>query len=133
MKSHFPHLKTIRVMVKERRTDELARPGHWRTHEYTGLETVPLQLRPAFASPGTQAELDLVALVRQAYASGRCEVSHEAPYHDGTGCDKRPVERAITIRLTYLPAHPTAVNSRAASGGHVMETGQATRADRSVA
>lgn len=129
MQHEFLHLKSIRVIVEERRLGGIAHRGDWRIHEYSGLEAIPEPLRPAFASPGTNASLDLLELVRQAYASRRNECRFEAEYRDGAGCDKRTVLRTIFVHLNYqtslrteawaplaaevLPCHLTASRSAA--------------------
>lgn len=101
MSHEFPQLKSVRVVVEERRAGG-RRPGCWRTHEYSGLEAIPERLRPAFASPGTgAAEVDVLALLRAAYADGLTTCHHQADYLDGAGCDKTAVERAIALFLNY--------------------------------
>jgi hypothetical protein len=117
MSLEFPHLKSLKVIVEERRQEKppyAAGRGNWRTHEYSGLEAVPETLRPAFASPGTSATLDLLRLIREAYTGGRTEWQVAADYADGTGCDRTPVSRLITLRLAYrnpVPARAEAAVS----------------------
>jgi hypothetical protein len=124
MSSEFPHLKSLRVIVEERRQERRALEtggGNWRTHEYSGLEAVPETLRPAFASPGTSAAVDLLRLIREAYNGHRTDLQVAADYQDGTGCDKAPVTRIITLHLTYRgPA-------RAEAAAHLLVQSAAAR------
>ena len=97
----YPHLKSVKVIVEERRIDLEMNPGNWRTHEYKGFAALPDRLLPAFASPGTQADIDLVDLVHQACASGNIESRFELPYRDGAGGDKKTVLRTVVVHVYH--------------------------------
>ena len=101
MYSDFPDVTSVKVVVEERRVSFEVDPASWRTHTYNSLTTVPTSIRPAFASPGTQAELDLVSLIREACATGKEECRFEAPYTDGAGRDKQTILRTVVVHLYY--------------------------------
>jgi hypothetical protein len=120
----FPELKSVKIIVEERRIDLELNPGNWRTHEYKGLSSLPDRLMPAFASPGTQAEVDLIDLIHQVCASGNAEARFELPYQDGAGQTKRTVLRTIVIHLYHNKVGCAATAPRAAQPGVCMPLGK---------
>jgi hypothetical protein len=101
LKSEFPSVRSVKVLIEERRIDLEVNPANWRTHQYKGFEELPQRIRPAFASPGTDGELDLVALIRQACSNGAPESRFEVPYQDGTGREKKTVLRTVVVHLYF--------------------------------
>ena len=101
VRADFPQLKSIKVIVEERRIGLEVDPANWRTHQYQGLGEIPERIRPAFASRGTEADLDLAGLVRRACVAGKDENIFEEPYFDGAGKDKKTVLRTVIVHL-YL-------------------------------
>jgi hypothetical protein len=98
VQNNFLKMKSVEVTVEERQVTLEVSPGTWRTHVFSGLETVPDKLRPAFAHDGENQDVDLLDLVQKAYHRGQREVRHEAPYRDGKG---PTVLRTIDIKIQY--------------------------------
>ena len=101
MSTEFAKLKSVEVAVEERRVALEVTPNTWRTHIFTGLDTVPRKLAPAFGDGGNGHDLDLVELVRKSYAQGKREAHFEAPYRDGNSPKSPTVLRTVQIKLQY--------------------------------
>jgi hypothetical protein len=117
LRTRFPHLKSVKLMVEERRIGWEVDPKTWRTHVYRGLDELPKTLRPAFgeACPGT--EIEVADLLSQAYGDGAAEARFELPYRESDVRHAETILRTVVVQLLYRkdsrspqPARPSRVN-----------------------
>jgi hypothetical protein len=118
----FPRLKSVRVVVEERKVALQMTPDTWRSYEFSGIETVPERLRPAFldGEEGMACELELLELVRKSYRSGRTENRYELPYHVANGAKSPTVLRSVVVTCQYRKQANAAALARPRAAGVAM-------------
>jgi hypothetical protein len=101
LRQEFPRLKSVKLVVEERRIGWEVDPQSWRTHVYRGLDELPKKLRPAFGTLADDCEVDVMDVVATACKSGGTQARFELPYRDNTGRLAGTVLRTVTVELTY--------------------------------
>ncbi|HYF34406.1 MAG TPA: hypothetical protein VD994_03875 [Prosthecobacter sp.] len=97
----FSRLKSVQVVVEERKVALQVTPDTWRTHVFTGLETIPERLRGSFSETGGGHDLNLLELVENSYKAGRVETRIEAPYRTNGDSKSPTVLRSVVVTMQF--------------------------------